>query len=395
MSKEGNKLQILSVLVLLVLVVGLGCQSGGGIPSKTSFEPGASLELESNPYSIDLLSAVIQPDFPNSLTFGLECKGESEITDIELHYEPLKRSSAVVCIWPDFERAREVQTSWTLDTRKISLPPGAQIRYRWVVENVDGEVLRTEWGRFTFNDSRYDWQEISSDKIRLLWYQGNREFAEGLLSASEAALDRLSKDVGAQLEKEATIYIYASSTELRNALVFPQEWTGGVAFTNYGTIAIGISPSNLSWGKRALAHELTHLVVHQMTFGPFSDLPTWLDEGLAVYAEGDLGESFRNALESAVSEQDLHSVESLSSSFPADPQEALLAYAESYSIVKFLIEEYGSDKVLRLLQVFKEGSSPDGALKKVYEFGTDGLEMRWRTSLGLESGVTAIAGFGT
>ncbi|MFP3975379.1 MAG: peptidase MA family metallohydrolase [Dehalococcoidia bacterium] len=389
MGKQRNKLHILGVLV-----AGLGCQSGGETPSetKTSFEPGTTLDLESNPHSIDLLSTVVQPDSPESLKFGVECEGESEIVDIELHYEILKRNSAVVCIWPDFERSREVQTSWTLDTRKISLPPGAQIKYRWIVENVDGEVLRTKWGEFTFNDSRYEWQEVSGDKISILWYQGARDFAESLLNASEEALDRLARGVGAHLEKEAKVYIYANSNDLRNAMVFPQEWTGGVAFTDYGTIAIGISPSNLSWGMRALAHELTHLVIHQMTSGPFGELPTWLDEGLAVYAEGELRGDFRSALEQAISGKSLISLQSLSGSFPADPQEAILAYAQSYSIVNFLIQEYGSERISRLLQEFKEGSTPDEALREVYGFGTEGLERRWKASLGLGASVGVIPG---
>ena len=101
-------------------------------------------------------------------------------------------------------------------------------------------------------------------------------------------------------------------------MIFPQEWTGGAAFTEFGIIAIGISPGQLDWGKGALVHELTHLVVHQATFSPYGALPIWLDEGLAMYNEGELAPPFQSALQQAISEDKLISVRSLCSPFSAD-----------------------------------------------------------------------------
>ena len=39
---------------------------------------------------------------------------------------------------------------------------------------------------------------------------------------------------------------------------------------------------------QGVIHELAHLLVEEVTFNCFGGLPTWLDEGLAVYAEGSL-----------------------------------------------------------------------------------------------------------
>ena len=161
-------------------------------------------------------------------------------------------------------------------------------------------------------------------------------------------------------------------------MVFPQEWTGGRAFTRCGTIVIGIAPYNLVWGKRAISHELTHLVIHQMTLNPYSDLPTWLDEGLAMYSEGELSLESAGSLNMAIAEDSLISVRSLSSSFSAHTDQALLSYAQSYSLVEFLISKYGGDKMLELLSTFREGSSYDDALMKVYGFDMDGLNTLWR-----------------
>ena len=166
-------------------------------------------------------------------------------------------------------------------------------------------------------------------------------------------------------------------------MVYPQEWTGGVAFFDYGIIAIGISPGDLAWGKRAIAHELGHLVVHQAVFGPYGELPTWLDEGLAMDAEGNLRSDLQKKLDKAVTNDTLFSVRSISSSFPPDPDEAALCYAESYSVVQFLLDNYGRHKILELLNVFQEGSTYDDALNEVYGFDMDGLNTAWREGLGL------------
>ena len=172
-------------------------------------------------------------------------------------------------------------------------------------------------------------------------------------------------------------------------MIFPQEWTGGVAFTEFGIIAIGISPGNAGWGKEALVHELTHLVVHRTTFSPYTNLPIWLDEGLAMYNQGELSPQLRSRLEEAISEGTLLSVRSVCSPFYADPEKAYLSYAESYSLVEYILDNYSGDKMLDLLTLIKQGSTYDEALTEAYGFDIDGLDVRWRESL-LASNVITV-----
>ena len=205
------------------------------------------------------------------------------------------------------------------------------------------------------------------------------------MRVAQDTLRELAGQTGAQLEKPVEIYIYASSGDLQGAMIFPQEWTGGVTFTRYGTISIGISQSNLVWGSRAMAHELTHLVTYQMIFNAYGDIPVWLSEGLAMYFEGDEQAQFASALSRAVATNSLFSVRSLASPFSAFADQAILGYAESRSIVEFLIEEYGQAKMLDLLNTFHDGASYDGALMKVYGFDMDGLNVLWRKGIGAGS----------
>jgi len=323
--------------------------------------------------------------FPDSLTFRLDAESGTDITQITLSYKVDKITTVTLIneAVPEFDAATEVVTSWEWDMRMASLPPGAEIHYNWKIEDAAGHELETAWQTVRFSDDRYQWKSVTAGKISLFWYQGERSFAEELLDTASDALEKLGQDTGAYLEQSAEIYIYASSEDLLGALIYPQEWTGGVAFTDYGILAIGIGPGDASWGKRAMTHELTHLVTYQMTFNPYNNIPSWLNEGLSMYAEGELEPTFTYYLDNAISADSLISVQSLSSSFPTDPDEARLSYAESYNLVEFLIENYGSEKMLSLLDTFQQGSTYDNALEKVYGFDTAGLDNLWRRSLGL------------
>jgi hypothetical protein len=330
---------------------------------------------------ISLLDSSAQIYFPSALAFNVKAQSQNDIVKLRLHYQVDRMNYAPITneAWPQFTPSTKVQTQWVWDMRKASLPAGATVTYWWTIEDTTGDSLTTNSQKVRFDDLRYDWNKVTSGQISLFWYKGNQSFIDQLITSSQQALDRLAQDTGVYLKQPVSIYIYASPEDLRGAMVFPQEWTGGVAFTEYGIIAIGIPTNELDWGKGALAHELGHMVTHQITYSPYGAiLPTWLDEGLAMYAEGKPDPYLQSVLEKAIAQHNLISVRSLASPFSAIPEEAYISYAESQSLVPFLIQNYGKDKMLQLLNLFKEGSTYDDALIQVYGFDQDGLDAVWQ-----------------
>jgi hypothetical protein len=344
---------------------------------------------------ITVISSDAETQFPSTITFSLEAEAATDITDIDLVYrksgERLIPVSSRVDV--DFIPGHLVTASWTWDMLETGgLPPGTEIDYWWLIEDAVGHELQTSPATIAFDDLSHDWRSLASDQVSIFWYEGDLSFVQELVDAADEALERLAVEIGVALEQPVKIYIYASSGDLRNALIYPQEWTGGIAFSGYGIVIIGISPDNLAWGKRAIAHEMGHLVVHQALSGFYGHLPVWLDEGLAMDAEGDLRSDLQTLLNEAIAHDTLFSVRSISSSFPTDPDEARLCYAESYSLVQFLIDTYGSGKMLNLLGVFNEGNTYDDAMLEVYGFNVDGLNAVWRGSLGLGPQPSPIPG---
>ena len=328
-----------------------------------------------------ILGSSAVTEFPSRLNFSLSAQSNVNITDVRLCYRVDRTSFAEVISegYVEFTPATRVDVSWALEMMKFGgLPPGATVTYWWRVEDASGSKVETAPAQVRYDDLRYAWRSLTEGEVTIYWYKGNDAFAQELMSAAQQALGRLAEDTGAYLEKPAELYIYASQQDLLGAMVYPQEWTGGVAFTRYSIMAIGIAPGETSWGKTTITHELTHLVIHQMTLNPYNSLPDWLDEGLAMYNEGLLDPGFTTYLNKAIDEKSLISVQSLSSPFSAYAEEAYLSYAESYSLVEYLIATYGQGKMLELLNTFRQGSGYDGALKKVYGFDMDGLDSLWR-----------------
>ncbi len=334
-----------------------------------------------------ILESSATAEFPTQLSFSLSTESALNITDIRLHYRVERDSFARVTSEAhiEFTPDTSVTASWSWDMRKTgSLPSGSIVEYWWSVADAGGNRVSTAPATVRFDDARYLWQSLAEGELTLYWYQGDDSFAREIMAAAQDALARLAEDTGAHLTKPVRLYIYASAQELRGAMIFPQEWAGGVAYTGYGVIAIGIAPNNLWWGKRATVHELAHLVTHQMTFNPYNSLPNWLNEGLSMYAEGELEAIYINYLEQGVAENSFISVRSLASPFSAFAGQTYLAYAQSYSLVEFLIDSYGQDKMYELLGTFKQGSSYDGALMRVYGFDMDGLDGLWRDWVALK-----------
>jgi hypothetical protein len=344
---------------------------------------------------VALIASSVNISFPTHVEFTLEAESSTDITDVRLCYHVNKTNYAKVVSegWADFSPGKRVKAMWTWDMRDGSLPPGAALTYWWTITDSAGGKVDTPAETIRFLDDRYEWRSLTATvplegeqasagtQLTIFWYQGDESFGAELMASCEEGLTRLVEDIGALPEKHIDIYVYASTVDLQGAMVFSQEWTGGVAFAPFSIIAISIPPTRLDWGKRALIHELTHLVVHQATSSPYAQLPTWLDEGIAMYNEGKLDPFLDSYLQRAIAENSLISLRTLCSPFSAEPQKAYLSYAESYSVVEYLVTNYGRERMLHLLALLNEGCPYDDAFFQVYGFDLGTLDARWRATL--------------
>ena len=325
-------------------------------------------------------------NFPESATFQATITSDSEIKSIVLEYgnEQQTCGEVIAKAYPQFTPGKTVNPEWTWEMRQSgSLPPGATLWWRWRVTDVNGSETISETKTATWLDDVHDWRSLNDgDFLRLHWYEGDQTFAIDLAKAAYNGLQFNETNSGLKAESPIDIYIYADTNDLKDAILYEPSWTGGQAFPDQDIVILGISPYDLDWGRDAIVHELTHVLVGHLTFSCLGDVPTWLNEGLAVYSEGELDPPSQQQLEEAIRSDTLLTVRSLSAGFSEVSDKAYLSYSQSYSITKFLIETYGQEKMTSLLVGLREGNAIDDALMQTYGFNIDGLEGAWRQAIG-------------
>jgi hypothetical protein len=320
-------------------------------------------------------------DYPQSITFRLELPADTTITEAVLQFRAVQRSCVDVrTSVPIAVENGIAEWTWPM-VRSGNPPPGAVVEWQWTY----GDDQATPVQSITLQDTRFDWRIVEDERVRVHWYAGDR-VGPALLSAATAGLDQLESTMGIMLDGQVDFYIYEDAADMRAAVLYIQDWAGGVAFNEYNTILMGVPPAIVeSWGRPTVRHELAHLVVDQFADGCLGGRrPNWLDEGLATVAEGPANEDIRADLAAGIEEDSFVPLRSLNGAFPAHDSGASMAYSQSYSVVDFLLSTYGPEPIQQLLLLLAGGKGYDEALEAVYGVNTDGLETAWRAAIGAQ-----------
>jgi hypothetical protein len=323
--------------------------------------------------------------FPNTATFSATLSADAIITSVTLEYGNVQQTcgDVIAKAYPDFISAKTTPVEWTWDMRQSgSLPPGAQIWWRWLYTDETGAEYSSETETATWLDKVHDWQTISSGDLRLHWYGNDQAFAQTMLDAGVEGLRRNNEQAGLTTDTPINLYVYPNYDDMKDAILYEPSWTGGMAFPEYSIFIMGISESDSTWDQNTVIHELTHILIGHETFSCIGSVPTWLNEGLAMYSEGELDSYAKDQLDQAVQENTVLTVRSLNGGFSELSDKANLSYSQSQSIVSFLIATYGQEKMTELLTALRDAKPIDDALLEVYGFDTDGLEDAWRQSVG-------------
>lgn len=326
-------------------------------------------------------------NFPETATFSATITSDSEIQSVVLEYgnEQQTCGEVIAKAFPEFTSSKTVEAEWTWEMRQSgSLPPGAKLWWRWRALDANGNETVSETKTATWLDDVHNWKTINEGLLNFHWYNGDEAFARDLLDAAQGGLEFNETESGLKADSPIDIYIFADTNDLRDAILYEPSWTGGQAFPDQDIVILGISQSDLIWGRDSIVHELTHVLVGHLTFSCLGDVPTWLNEGLAVYSEGELDPSSQQQLDDAIQNDTLLTVRSLSSGFSEVADKAYLSYSQSYSVTKFLVETYGQEKVTALLTALRDGNTIDEALLQTYGFNVEGLEDEWRKGIGAQ-----------
>jgi hypothetical protein len=318
--------------------------------------------------------------FPDGMTFAVTAQSDSAIEEIKLRYKILPDGTAAIGR-PEFDPATSVAANFELGGPDPHLPPGTIIEYHWEATDADGDESRTETQSFFYDDVRFQWTPIESDGVTIYYYSGSEGDAQEMLGAASETIASMSELLGADIDFPVKVWIYENRDDMRPALL-PRSETYEERITTLGVRVA--SDTVLVLGNNdvgTLQHELTHIVTRVAGESAFGKMPFWLDEGTAVYGQGDPG-GFADAVQQAIDRGNVFTVRQITSG-PGDPNKVTLAYGQSWSLVKYLNDTYGPEKFAQLFAEIKGGKRIDAALEAIYGFDQDGLDNEWRAANGL------------
>ncbi|MCA9403580.1 MAG: hypothetical protein KC897_07355 [Candidatus Omnitrophica bacterium] len=230
----------------------------------------------------------------------------------------------------------------------------------------------------------YEWQEERGRHTIVFYRSAPRDFVQSVEESAEDYYSRITRTFGFprrgvwSYDERVKIYIYDNEDEY--VTVGQQKrWSHGVA-SPYEKI-IRTYPAASGFFDTTLPHELAHIVFREYV-GYRTFIPTWFEEGVAMYAERAKRFGAHNAVREARRHGQFRTLEELTLTGMRGingRQEAALFYTHAASIVKFMIDEHGKQKFVRFCRKLKEGKPFDWALDESYPRfkNTDRLNEAW------------------
>jgi tetratricopeptide (TPR) repeat protein len=182
--------------------------------------------------------------------------------------------------------------------------------------------------------------------------------------------------IGAEMNfypPDRMVTILYSDEDFRNVTQTP-DWTRALYDGKIRIPIGGLKGKSLAL-ERIVSHEYTHALIHQMTDGR---CPSWLNEGLAQYFEGEPGEMHARNGAYILRTRDFIPLPKLEGSFlNMDAETASIAYTQSYTLVDLIIEEYGIYVAQKLLSILAEGVDVEPAIQEALGVDYPALQEEW------------------
>lgn len=165
-------------------------------------------------------------------------------------------------------------------------------------------------------------------------------------------------------DERAKIYIYDDSEDFKKGGHF--QWAEGVASSRQRVIRT--FPSAHGFFDSTLPHELGHIIFREF-IGFKAQVPLWLEEGIAMYQEKARRWGAHDAVRKALKDGTFMSLNDMTGfelSGRMDTAMVQLFYAESASLVNYLLDELGEQRFINLCRKLKDGGPFDWAFTSVY-----------------------------
>ena len=331
------------------------------------------------PESIRVVSTSHEVFFPDEIVFSLDAEAPSQITRVTFFYR-LAGRTATVYGFPEFVLGTHVSAQFRLRTGGTSyLPSGIELRYYYVIEDVDGNSLESEEFSLQYRDPSFNWREQQEGALLILSHDIPASRVKKVAAKVNDRLEQVKDLFG--LEDVPTMKAVILNSRLEANRSFPRvseaasrgHLYAGFAFRDFGMfVVVGLNAD-------PMIHEMTHLLLHEAVDSPLARVPAWLNEGLAMYYEKSSNRR-ESTVASAAGRGALMRLRAMNT-VPGRPEDVRLFYAQSWSVVAYIVDTFGKERMTSLLSAIDSGSRIDEAVPAVYGLTLEELESRWRADV--------------
>jgi hypothetical protein len=223
--------------------------------------------------------------------------------------------------------------------------------------------------------------EVSTPRFRVRFTERSEGVSRTLAGRLEQVRDAFQDVLGRDWPGVTEIRVGMGRDELRQlapSLEPVPRWAEALAYPERNLILLDARSLVQPSGEVTLRHELSHVALGQLGRG----WPRWFQEGVAMYLTGDrFSLTQYAAMFRAVTNDRLFDFQDLAESWPQQPQDVEIAYAQSVVFVAHLVDHFGSEKLGELLDHVRAGAPFEVAFARAFQTSVGVEQHAWQQEL--------------
>lgn len=276
-------------------------------------------------------------------------------------------------------------TGW-LGLQEQFVPPGLAIVWQWRVVDHDGIQAISSQESTLWYDNRQPWQHVEGAYGSMHWFGLDDNFAADVLASADGTVSELNQRFGMELSTPYNLWVYPTQDAFLEAIMPNSREALAAATWPDFAVTLAVIPNGFDAEiGRVIPHEITHLVLSQVSDSAFSVVPLWFNEGLATQIQTGGTNGYLPMVSRALDEGKLFALNAIDVAFPYTAYEATLAYAASWSALRYIVETWGDAGVTDLIAAYAAGVAWDDALLHALGITMDEFEAGWNAWIGDQS----------
>jgi hypothetical protein len=339
-------------------------------------QPAGQLAAQEND---PITSSGAEYSFGQIVSFHLAANKVTEVVAVTLFFQAPELPNTFSASVP-FEPGHNIEVSYSVSLSQVRLAPFTTVTYWWVLTTDSGKDILVPEQSFSYDDDRFAWKQVRQEGFSISWNDDDPSLGQLALDIVGESLPRVQAVIPGVEVSPLRFYIYQSSADVRAALrLTGRDWVGGHADPELGVILLtAVNPASAPTDlRRNIPHEMTHFYLYQATGHRFWELPAWFNEGLATFMEAKVDPRLEATLHGAVVAGTTIDFAELCETFPTTEERALLAYAQSASLIRYIQAHYGTQKLSDMVGRLIDGADCNSVVNRSLSISLAELQRSW------------------